>query len=87
MLATEVRSGDAPKPLISIKTYENLKKSRNQPQINHRNFSLFLSLPQSRRLLIPYPDSEIVMVDLGFGDDFFEQDRSWDDFGTTISGI
>ena len=32
-------------------------------------------------------DSEIVMVDLGFGDDFFEQDRSWDDFGTTISGI
>ncbi len=32
-------------------------------------------------------DSEIVMVDLGFGDDFFEQNRSWDDFGTTISGI
>ena len=32
-------------------------------------------------------DSEIVMVDLAFGDDFFEQDRSWDDFGTTISGI
>ena len=32
-------------------------------------------------------DSEIVMVDLGFGDDFFEQDRSWDDFGTSISGI
>ncbi len=32
-------------------------------------------------------DSEIVMVDLGFGDDSFEQDRSWDDFGTTISGI
>ena len=34
-----------------------------------------------------FTDSEIVMVDLGFGDDFFEQDRSWDDFGTTISGI
>ena len=34
-----------------------------------------------------YADSDIVMVDLGFGDDFFEQDRSWDDFGTTISGI
>ena len=34
-----------------------------------------------------YPDSEIVMADLCFGDDFFEQDRSWDDFGTTISGI
>ena len=32
-------------------------------------------------------DSEIVMVDLVFGDDFFEQDRSWHDFGTTISGI
>ena len=32
-------------------------------------------------------DSEIVMVDLVFGDDFFEQDRSWDDFGTTISWI
>ena len=26
-------------------------------------------------------DSEIVMVDLGSEDDFFEQDRSWDDFG------
>ena len=33
------------------------------------------------------PDSEIVMVDLALGDHFFEQDRSWDDFGTTISGI
>ena len=32
-------------------------------------------------------DSEIVMVDLGFGDDFFELNRSWDDFGTIISGI
>ena len=32
-------------------------------------------------------DSEIRMVDRAFGDDFFEQDRSWDDFGTTISGI
>ena len=31
-------------------------------------------------------DTEIVMVDLVFGDDF-EQDRSWDDFGTIISGI
>ena len=33
------------------------------------------------------PDSEFVMVDRAFGDDFFEQNRSWDDFGTTISGI
>ena len=32
-------------------------------------------------------DSEIVMVDLAFGDDFFKQNRSWDDSGTTISGI
>ena len=32
-------------------------------------------------------DSEIVMVDLGFGHDSFEQDRPWDDFGTIISGI
>ena len=32
-------------------------------------------------------DSEIVMVDLSFGDDFFEQNRSWDDFGTTIAVI
>ena len=32
-------------------------------------------------------DTEIVMVGVGFGDDFFEQDRSWDDFGTTISWI
>ena len=32
-------------------------------------------------------DSGIVMVDGTFLDDSFEQDRSWDDFGTTISGI
>ena len=38
-------------------------------------------------LRIRKSDSEIVMVDLAFGDDFFEQNRSWDDFGTTISGI
>ena len=30
---------------------------------------------------------EVVMVDLAFWDDSFEQDRSWDDFGTTISDI
>ena len=35
----------------------------------------------------PNADSEIVMVDLGFGDDFFKQNRSWDDFGMTISCI
>ena len=34
-----------------------------------------------------YSDSEIVMVDRTFWDDSFEQDRSWDDYGTTISGI
>ena len=34
-----------------------------------------------------HPDSEIVMVDGKFWDDSFEQDRSWDDFGTTILGI
>ena len=44
MLATEVRSGDAPKPMFSMKNNEQFKKSGNQPQINHRNLSLFLSL-------------------------------------------
>ena len=44
MLATEVRSGDAPKPPFSMKTDAKSKKSGNQPQINHRKFSLFLSL-------------------------------------------
>ena len=40
-------------------------------------------------LLIQHIDSDsgIVMVDLVFGDDFFKQNRSWDDFGTIISGI
>jgi len=33
------------------------------------------------------PDSELGMVDGAFWDEFFEQDRSWDDFGTIISGI
>ena len=32
-------------------------------------------------------DSETVMVDLAFGDGLFEQDQSWDDFGTIIPGI
>jgi len=32
-------------------------------------------------------DSGLVMVDLAFGDDFFKQNRSWDHFGTIISGI
>ena len=32
-------------------------------------------------------DSGIVMVDGTFFGDSFEQDRSWYDFGTTISGI
>ena len=31
-------------------------------------------------------DSGIVMVDGTIWDDSFEQNRSWDDFGTTISG-
>ncbi len=37
--------------------------------------------------IVAKADSEIVMVDLAFGDDFFKQNRSWDDFGTIISGI
>ena len=32
-------------------------------------------------------DSEIVVVDLAFWDDLFEQHRSRNDFGMTISGI
>ena len=44
MLATEVRAGDAPKSSFSMKTYQKSKKSGNQPPVNHRNFSLFLSL-------------------------------------------
>ena len=38
--------------------------------------------------LYPFrPDSGIVMVDGTFIGDSFEQDRPWDDSGTTISGI
>ena len=44
MLATEVRSGDAPKPPFPMKTYEQFEKTGSQPQIIHRIFSLFLSL-------------------------------------------
>ena len=51
MLATEVRAGDAPKPIISMKTYEKFKKYGNQPQINNRNFSLFLNLFCAFRIL------------------------------------
>ncbi len=47
--------------------------------------SLFTAYSLLIRIL--FSDSEIVMVDGTFWDDSFEQDRSWDDFGTTISGI
>ena len=43
-LATEVRTGDAPKPIFSMKTNKTFESSGNQDQINHRNWSLFLSL-------------------------------------------
>ena len=33
------------------------------------------------------PDSEIVMVEGTIWDDSFDQDRSWEDSGTTISGV
>ena len=36
MLVTVVRSGDAPKPPISIKTGKKLENPKNQGQINHR---------------------------------------------------
>ena len=55
------------------------------PKSSHDRFCLKKSYPNARST-IP-TDSEIVMVDLAFGDDFFERNRSWDDFGTTISGI
>ena len=44
MLVTESQSGGAPKPTFSIKTNNKLENSGNQGQINHRNWSLFLSL-------------------------------------------
>ena len=44
MLVTEPQSGDAPKPSFPMETNTKYKKIGNQPQINHRNFSLFLSL-------------------------------------------
>ena len=53
------------------------------------------SLDQGQKTINPlipffrkdYSDSGIVMVDGTFLNDSFEQDRSWDDFGTTVSGI
>ena len=44
MLATEVRTGDAPKPSFSMKTYEQFKKSGNQPP---RQPWKFLPIPES----------------------------------------
>ena len=46
MLATEVRTGDAPKPPFPMKTQKKKKKKQNgnQSQINHINVLLFLSL-------------------------------------------
>ena len=44
MLATEVRSGDAPKPPFSTKSIEKSKKSGNQPLNRQKQKSLFPSL-------------------------------------------
>ena len=44
MLVTESQSGDAPKPKCSMKINTKSKKNGNQGQVNHRNWSLFLSL-------------------------------------------
>ena len=60
-LQTVVRSGDAPKPPFPIKTNKKSKKSGNQPQINHRNYPLFLSL-----LMASSPE------DLGFIDSYWQ---------------
>ena len=38
MLATEVRSGDAPKPPFAIKTNKEREKFENQDSINHPYF-------------------------------------------------
>ena len=50
---------------------------------------LLVSLSFSIKLKVQIPEirPEIVMVDGIFFDDSFEQDRLWDDSGTTISGI
>ena len=58
------------------------QKRTSPPSTGFQVFSPFAPYLSSQSA-----DSEIVMVDLAFGDDFFEQNRSWDDFGTTISGI
>ncbi len=44
MLVTQSQSGDAPKPQFAIQPDNKLGKSENQGHINHRNWSLFLSL-------------------------------------------
>ena len=44
MLATEVRSGDAPKPPFPMKIDEKSKKSENQPLNRQKKKSLFPSL-------------------------------------------
>ena len=79
---TENRIGDAPKPQFSIKSFEN----QQNPAI-----SVETEISQLLRRLFPQfsqiSDSEIVMVDGMFFGDSFEQDRPWDDSGTTISGI
>ena len=43
--------------------------------------------PMKGTMWIQVADSGIVMVDGTFFGDSFEHDHSWDDSGTTISGI
>ena len=53
MLVTESPDWDAPKPPVSMTTNNKLEKSGNQGHINHRNWSLSLSL-----LLMEWPTME-----------------------------
>ena len=64
MLVTEVRTGDAPKPQHFNENQLKIQKtSGNQPPVNHRNFSLFLSLHIGFLVKSGFGDHQCIHVD------------------------
>ena len=68
-------------------TFISITNSYNLQNVNETGMGPCIVIGSAASANMCHADSEIVMVDGTFWDDSFEQDLSWDDFGTTISGI
>ena len=85
-LSTRVCLLECPKLIIRLKNLK-IQENRSKPTTDPADTRPLGAEVAPLVCRLQSADSEVVMVDLAFGDDFLEQNRSWDDFGTTISSI